>query len=887
MRRTSLSLAVLLAVSTSPSWAQESTNAYYFGGACSSQGSWTQAALSSTQAIRKITEQLRDDPNCRALGVSMQAALTKIDGEVQSVADTPQRAARLSQIPQEIGALRSFISSSPEMKNQALKIMMSRSIEGATLSAQVPPSSTPTSSTETMAAGMTDFGQRLSRSTKTGLTTMNQVLDSIPKMDECLASPNSTGQLFAASVKVLASFASSGQDSIGSQLAASISKLSTVMRDRKYAKVLRTLNEQQYLSSMACLMEVTSESYCSARDGMMLFEKGMGDLQITQSKAGDFELDGTSNSERKANNPFTGYYILSKHVPNITQWLQKIQIGVDPKLTTDAVFQSKILDEVNTYVKTVKSLYGEYNSSLSTIQSLTSLEAKQNAVMNLLVRITDKMTPMDNGQTNFFTMNKVQLKIPFFLIGMEGQIPDNVTGKAMPFMGYQDWLQANLSTIPAFKDPTHLAEVIGTNMKLLIADANTSSIEYYNKWFVVDKSAIVNDSLTNATYTVKDSLIAVDAYLSLFIERVEKYHGDTAIIPTVLDTKHRIGIVLESYAKIDALSKKLVASKANKSVNERLLQESSEAYAELINEVYEQFSVMLARSGFIANRMVNFVYQDYVLMMRNKVDFSTYQQELFYATGQSALDRMLQLFNGNPANVKTDLSMALRINKANLEAVELLLKDSLVTNIAHLQLIAKKGNTTAADIALNSVDRATREALRTNTDPIRKKTLWQEASDRVDRVLDLSLPGLMTIIPSKILAQLVGNEEKYPMKYVGSSDMSGPQSEFNDVTELVGQLCVQALAFNDVKTINSVCAGTKLESPFPLPSKMDAAAKKRFQDYLAVNFNTKLRNNLNLEKNAVNSAEKISLNHSERICAFRDYNRRNLVLYLTLGIHRN
>jgi hypothetical protein len=110
---------------------------YSFGGACASQGVWTQTALSATQNLRKVALQLRDDPNCRAMGTSMQASIQNLESAINRASDSPARVARLSQLPQEIGALRSFLTSAPDLKQQVLRVMMDKSIESATLSAQV------------------------------------------------------------------------------------------------------------------------------------------------------------------------------------------------------------------------------------------------------------------------------------------------------------------------------------------------------------------------------------------------------------------------------------------------------------------------------------------------------------------------------------------------------------------------------------------------------------------------------------------------------------------------------------------------------------------------------------------------------------------------------
>lgn len=820
------------------------SSAYSFGGACAAQGVWTQAALSATQNLRKVTLQLKDDANCKSLGSSIQNSIANLESSIKMASDTPSRVTRLSQLPQEINALRGFANSAPDMKKDVLRLMMDRSIESATLSAQVDQNSS------LMSNSLMDFGSRLQRTTQSGLTMLNQVIDSVPQITQCLTSDSqqALGAYLSAAVQVASSFASSGQDMTGSQLATTVSKISALVREQKYAKILRKLNQQEFMTSMACLMEVTSESYCQARDGMRLFQKGMEDLKFQKTK----QVEVTSN------NPFVGYYILNTHVPNITRWLQKIQIGVDPKLPTDATFQNKIQQEVTDFYKGVKTLLGEYNSTLLTIKSLPTTQAKQNAVLKLLLKISEAMVSgggsgfgVETDKTNFFTMSKTPLRIPFDLVGIP--VPDQVAGKVMPKLGYDEWFQANMNDVPAFKDPVALAETIGQNMQDIIRAANISAIEYFNKWYIVDKAALVNESTIDINYTVQDSLKAINQYLEAEKSRIEKYNGNPSIIPTIVDTQIRIKNILSAYQNLEALGKKALKSKDNLSQTDQDIKVVADSYEKLITTVAEQFNVMQSRSGFLANRMVNFVYLDYVLLIKNKVDFTPYQQDLYRSTGLAAIDRMLQVYNGNPANVQTDLNMALRLNKGNIEALEDLLKDNVVRTISDLNNIKNGGG----DIVfLSSLKRLVQDQI---TDPTNQG--WMDWN---------SLPFSLNLMlaPAKVGWYFSQHPERYPMN--GKDTTSHPQSEFEDAAAVQAQLCIQALAFNDQTPLRSLCKGVVLQSP--LSKNLEGAS---------ISYDTKISEHLNDSNVSVQMRK--SLNHSERICAFRDFNIRNMARFMSLN----
>lgn len=821
----------ILLLATATASANEGTvsSAYSFGGACASQGVWTQTALANTQELRRITLQLRDDANCKALGTSVQQAIAGLEDQVRMVSDSPQRAARLSQLPGEISALRNFLTSSPDMKSQVLQLMMNRSIESATLGAQVQQNAT------AMASGLEDFGTRLRRGAQTGLQMTNQIIDSIPQLEQCLTDGDSMafGNYMAAAVKVVSSFASSGETGAGSNLATTVSKITGMLRDQKYAKVLRKLNQQEFTASMACLMEVTTESYCNNRDAMMLFKTGMEDIRVQK------------NSEGKVTgkDPFAGYYVLNTHVPNVTKWLQKIQIGVDPKLPTDAEFQNKILQETTEFYKGVKVLLGDYNTATITIKSMPSLLAKQNAVLKLIGQIESSMVGSKFGsesKTNFFTMSRTPVTIPFDLIGMP--TPDQVLGKTFPKLSYDEWLQANMTSLPMFQDPVVLAETIGNNMKKIIQEANVSAIEYFNKWYIVDKSALVNESIIDINYTVKDSLIAINQYLENFKERSQKYNGDPAIMPTVVDTQVRIQRVLNAYRRVEDQGQKIAALKDWAELNEAQIEEMSQGYENLVNTVYEQFNVMLSRSGFLANRMVNFVYQDYILLVKNKVNFTEYQQDLFISTGMAAFDKMLQTYNGNPANIQNDLNMGLRINLGNLEALELLLKNNVVSMISDLKQV-ESGESEGFFSRYNRV--------------------LQDMYD--DKALS-PMHNILQVFPRSMYYWFTNSD-----RYAKSGTASGPQSEFNDASYVRSQLCVQGLAFVNQTGMKSLCEGAVLNSPIPEADK----------DRYSVRYSQELTRHMNESDKSAQMRQ--SLNRSARICAFRDFNRRNMVLFMTVG----
>lgn len=820
----------LLFLSLSSFAQDDGSSAYAFGGACASQGTWTQNALSTTQTLRRVALRLRDDKNCRNLQKNNENHLLALEQSVQSVSDSPRKVQRLSEIPDELGALRSFGSQSSAAKKQVLRLMLDRSIEKATISSDV----------NGQAGRLMDFGSRVNRSTSTGIALLNQVVADLPRMEECLVGDKSQimGTYIASAVKIAAAFGSSNESSIGSKLATTISKLTEYARDQKFAKALRKLNQQEFMTSMSCLMEISSLSYCQARDAMGLFKEG-----VKNEKNPNISKDVINPS-----NPFSGQYVLNTHVPNITKWIQKVQVGVDPKLPTDAEFQNKINQEVTDFFKKVKTLLGDYNSKLDTIKKMSSLEQKQNAVLTLLLSVTEKMIRSGHGddQVNFFTMAKTYLKIPFFLIGMD-TVPDQVSGVTMPQLGYDQWLTSRMNTIPAFNDPIALAETIRSNMNLLIREANIAAIEYYNHWYIVDKPALVNESLVDMNYTVKGSLRAIQIYLEVARKRIVAYKGDATLVPTIDDTNARIGKILQSYNQLEAIGENWKRRKSAQ-ITAAELQTSAIAFDNHINTVFEELNVLHSKSGFLANRMVNIVYNDYILLIKNRVDFTPYQEQIFISEGMAAFDRMIQLYNGNRSDTESDLKTALQVNSGNLYALEKFLKDSVAGQISEFKMIAD-GVESGSPTFFKNMNRIMRDIMRERKELYNRSTFsWVNEA--------LKNP----------VAQIPYYWYKHSDRY--TSEWSGREDEYGSAQFLYSKFCIQALAFPSQIGIESQCREAILKGPYEIASH--AAHYDRIID-------------IYLKDKRYSPTMRKAMNFSNRVCAYNDHKRRVMVHQMQLN----
>lgn len=849
------------------------TRPYSFSGTCTSQGLWTREALQLTQQIRNFTLQMKDDPNCRALGAQMQTALTTL-GTIVQPATEEKYSHRLTELPQEIAAFRQFLSEGKSsFHGPVLQTMMRKGVELATLSASSNRSSVG-EATGALVGGavagpvgaavgsqMSTLGGRFAKSSQDGLVVFNQVIDSLPQMSQCLTGgAQSSGQLVAASVKLLTSFAASSQNSTGSEMATAISKLTDVMRELRFAGVLRTLNQADFLASMSCLVEVSSENYCTTRDSKLLFDEMMKQLQ-SRPRGGEAKRLG-------AGHVLAGYYILTQNIPMITNWIQRVQIGVNPRLPTDANFQNKVFDEVNNFFKKVKDIQGSFAMDVEAMKVIPDEKGRKNAARQIISKLSgivgDSAFSMDRADSlrNFFTLKGSSREIPFYLMGID--IPNEVLGIGTAMQPPSEWLENNYMKHPAFANPEQLVGVVEKQLNEMIKTAETNAIEYYNKWFIVDKLSLVNESFLGTNYSVKESLQLVNEYLVQVEKRLKAEGGETSMIGSLQDTRTKIRNVMNAYAELEQVSRQLKASGDTLSKEERELIE--EANVKIITSVYNEFQILLGKSGWFANRIVKFVYADYLTILKKDPGFGDSVNDLFYATGLSIFDQIVMTAGGNPAKVQNDLSLALRLNKMNLEGVEALMRDHFAATTADLKGVSKLANDK------NSLNKAV------NT----KVSTWDRAyKDGMTKVPGEKINGFNRFMRGLFSAtwETLANLPSYvPFnengsfaneKYTARNERFAVDDEFGSARRLYEQFCIQSLAFADVRSFYHLCRNSVLKSPFADTFLSNLTEQQRAE--LSTSYDQKL----------VESRDKPQLNSSKRICAFRDYNRKNLVMYLT------
>ena len=855
-------------------FAQESDNTkpYVFGGACQSQGSWTADALSATSSLQNIAEQLKNDKNCNSLAKKLDQHYAELQPRMIDLGANAETANKLSSISEDgmaIGSLvkegsgiKDFLMGSSQFRNQVTSLVAKNLLEtkmtNASLNAFGPAG--------TSAAAIIGTSKRIRNAAYSSLDTATNVLDSLITESQCLSSSNMAGPIISAMVSVASSVVTSRQDSFGQRTARFVNKLSMFMRDRRFAGVFNKLNQIQFRNSLSCLLEVTSESYCSTLDARTLYDTFMSKNIIKEDGKGDFSAAKQKVISGISDSPLQGLYILTQQIPIVTAWLEKVQRGVEPMLKTDASQKNETITTTMQFFLKENILLSYINSEKKTLEALPRSNddsAQKNQITKIILGLSDiiigsNFAPNAQEEQNFFTTSSSALLVPFRLMGITPN--ERVTGEdgSVTPLDFRTWVQGAGRKHPVFKNPMQLAQNVEKNLRLIIEEAKGYAVSYYNNWYIYDQPGLFVDSLTNVRYNVREVLVNVRTYLSDLFEQVQNDElKDASVLSTIIETKDRINNILAKYNQLTEVGKKLKIEK-NPTEIDALKKEGAQLHMNIIKTIYENFSVYIARSGFLSNRLtaiVKFDIQNLVrLSEKDPIRNQALLRQIFFATGEAAFENMRIMSGGNPTMINLDISNAQVTQLQNISALEALIKDYFLENIKQMKLSAE---------AKPSVDLL--DTLDFEQKPLESKNSYSR------------LKKIQSYFWFPLFEKLGKSANSYFKST--SSDKNNDLTEFQAAKTMHKLYCIQSLTFADWRSFKPLCKGVILESDFK-SDNLSPATKQKFENLLNVSYDKKL----SAYVSANMSQNDVQLNRAERICAFRQYARNNYIMYLTLGL---
>lgn len=824
-------------LNNSRSPANTGTSNLRMGGSCGSQGSWTQDALGQTHAIKDAVIALRDDPKCKGIEQVVENLNTVQDAFKAPTGGDNSNISNWEGLPSDIRAL-SQLTKSSSISKDVIPVLMGKTIENVT-----------------MAGNIMSLATRSQRTMKVGLDFLDQSLAILPQYDECMMGhPDQALALFGASLKMTSAFISSGETMVG-RMGQTVSKLVTYLQQKKFSKVLMKLNQNDFWMSLSCIIETTTDTYCAAKDAYELLDYSLKEGELLKK----------IKSDQSMSNPLEGYYLLVREIPIVTQWIQKVQFGVTPRLTTDSTFKNDTLDSYNNFLKVQNRLLAIYSEELQLLSVAKTLESKKARVYTMLNKLKDIIVDGDSriandGGQNFFISSKVAGFIPFYLIGRD-RIPKEVSNASGQFLiSPEIYLENGGKYVsPEFDHPEALASKIGEKLQLLINESADNASALFQQRMVVDSRNLVDESVTSQTLSVFRSLENISSYLQKLITRSKKYKTNLIQLPSMIDTKKRIDDVIEAYAGVRKNVLGYLSMKQDSKSKEDLAEldeliskdtKLNEAYAKVIDTAYKSFNILFQRDTFLLTRMSTYVRKDYAQSVLEGSDMSSYQRDLLIVAGKNLIDRISSSQQINPADVKLDLSAAQVINKRNIDIIEELFADKLAGIILEVKAVADGESSDSWGLTQKSMQLFVKDLYKNMN--MTRFLMYSWHTYPLNPELAYSL------------WKTYAHKDRYPTYFLDSARVPSEEDVYKSFEHFKSRLCIQALAFRNQDPFYELCEGSKL-SP--------VLADETNIDQLSVSYDKRVASNQT-------SGGSSKVDRDVNICAYRDYRRSNYAYWL-------
>jgi hypothetical protein len=896
------------------------------GGACKTQGTWTENAIAASRDLMTVVEGLRNAEGCGQLAVTIDAYLHQLNSNLNSVEEIKSQASKISSVQEEILAHRQY-AQDPHLGSVASHSMVSGINELAALSLGASPTEAANDPSMGAMKNTTSFlpniGERVFKAGKKGITIADRILDSMTSEQmKCLSSPNLMGPFFTAIVQLSASMVSSGQDFFGKDVSSLVNKITALARTTHFDRIARDLHWLQFQNSMSCLIDTLSEGYCSTLDAQILFNE---EMKRAKPISWDWNLSTAVASgspqpqdfEKLKKSIFEGYYVLTQQLPVVTAYLERIQRGIPPKNHSDANFQNKIQSNTFSYFLNERNIIADWNEARTTISNMTNIESQKSAIADTLKKLGRLIIGgQDEGSgLNFLERVTNGRKVMFQLMGRE--LPSEVIGKNGMQIRAEDWLDVNYSQF--IGDPIAAMAEISRNLDMLLSSANQAAVEYYNYWFIADQPGLMVDSLTGMTYNIPEALEGINQYLAHF---AQQSYVDASVLPAVYETTEKINRILAQYkllreTGLDLKNRYGHLDQYPIEERQKLLQTAIDQYKDLIEIFYNEFLILKARSSFLVNRLTSFVKIDYQKRLRvenfNPADDNELLRQIYYATGDLVFERMRLISSKNPAEIDSDLNLAQHTYLESLRSMEDLVKDSFAAAIAQMKMEIEGADSTTSGIFEDSIIRANRDA---DANSLIRFQAWL-----MDRIYD-GLPPFLKPQSKRAwsyraadkiygVTKMFFNPDRYPgmsalnpVRLFVKKEAPGIQENANGaIQKTLALFCIQSLTFRDAAPFYSLCKGVVLKSPM---IDDDLRAKNpdfRFRQFLDVEYDIILTSYLknqtppivlqsmkeqpqlfpDLNQYIAEAKLRRAKNFDARVCALRQRNRNNYIMYLTQG----
>jgi len=831
-------LSILLLAIASPLLTLNANAARFSGGMCASQGSWLQDALKQSRLIISALETLKDDPNCKLLSNALESlpkvSPSNLDEDSQTSFANTYR---------ELSALNDFMNparmkngmNSSVFQSAVFEVVFNKSFKSIKdLNTQINPNYTEEQqdSIRNVSMRLKTFLARSRQVANMSMATSRSVLSVLPQSKRCLHNkPSAAAAIFGAIAHTAASLVSGGEmNGVGEFTSA----LMTFSRDSNYIKSITPLELQEFKNSVSCLVESTSESYCSIQDA----EDALEALKKTGGRKGfnlKFIMD-QSPADPVAS-PLAGLVIYMRDIPVVQAWLQKVLTGLAPRTAWQGRDKNDNWNSYLGFIQSVNELQANFTDKEQQYLSATAGKdrmAKLGQVREIFQETINVITKGARGNSVNFFARTVQdpNQVPFFLLSLD--MPSDFNAQTNDFYNY--WLKYSRDGINGFDNPDRLLQTLRENLWKMMAKAQIEANALFSNRMVVDPHNLVTEAMRGPGVSPYQAFIDQRVYYNNLITKLDrsakemKGSSQDAIRAKLL--RSHIPLLRDSVSRID----KVIAALDSVSDVAPNGEDSAAFQSEkIMNVIQEAANMLVSWDSFFGTRMQTALQADLSDTLWRKTPITDRQREYLLSVGPDIVGKLSGFFANNPVSERTDLNSAKLVHIANLRAVEEQFAKVLFNEI--LSITCKLEGGYACDA--------------------------MSYGKTYDPVKD---PGSIIGV-NNLLANMRKGNLSFLQRYLRRSHQ--PQDDAVAFVQTRAKLCVQALAFQSRDSFKEVCRGAVLESEFS--DRTDNLG-------LNLDFDSQLKLVSSVQSDS--QSGKIDRARGIGVCSLRTYLRKNHIYYM-------
>lgn len=878
--------------------------------ACISQGNYVNAALTQMRVVLGEIDKLKNQPECKVLADTVKV----FNDQFPVGALEDKGTSSFVKSTSELSALFDFLKpsrtgtpmSSEEFRTVVLETMMKKSASGLGVAYGGKNSSTMDEAAralnEKRLSQVSDQLSDLSRKTSNAMNySMNAgaaLLNAINTSTLCLDRNNSVATaIFGALAHMMAAMFMGNPNQVneqktfikpenGSGAGGFIGALMDFSRTRPYILSQKNLMTAEFRNSISCLVESSAESYCGVQDAEDALDFMKQDINSQYYKAERSVV--TASHKDPELTPLGGLMLLTRDVPIVQAWLQKILFGINPQVKAEADMKNGFWKSYLSFITMSFDLQGTFRQKKAQYFRMTegqSTAAKLAQVHKIHYALMDIMGlgrfyKNDQAEENFFTQTRPFMH--FYLIGVD-DMPDEVKARmknennSSSDIGsfFENWWTRNASAqngqfTGIFARPDDIILEMEHRVQRLIDEAQILANAFFSQWMVVDPVKLITEANTGPGVTPAMALVNMSRYLSSlerkFKERAEKIStnaedtwGVQSALILIDDTQTRIKRILtELDPKTSSMrTNKIKEDMSPDALNKRKHSEYFSKYKEnaeaIMSMLYEAAALLISRDSFFTARMEVFLRADMADSIASHQGMTERQKEYLKILGPGVVNQLAQLFTGSqPVLKRDDISVAKTLHITTLKEVEKTFSRVLFRQI--LDIDAKIYGGHFAEVK--------------HADSLDPAEEYIAADGRPTR-------GPISQLNVKLAdARESGNKPGIWGWWAGGS--TKPTEDSPSYQRLRAKLCMQALAFESRELFKEICHGAIMTSEF-----------SDGEDKLGLNMSfdkalSDIQNSLKSKNSSrIDAAREIG------VCSLRKFFRKNQIYYLYKQFNEN